>query len=377
MKPYRVFAILAVTGVLCGCGSIVTSHKETALPDASNPLTCMRYYLPRGKVQVSAAWNILIPGWEPKITPLIEADPTACYEVDRKVNVLFDDDITLSVDPMTGLLQSASASSTDESMTAVANLAAGAEAAMTFGANVGVLPSATAGRGNLSPEELAAQEKQEEADYEDATNHAFSSSFSLMVDPHQPTQVYYLVEPDSALAKTGGENTGPNSSNHRLYAKFVIELKRINQLEPQPGGNGPANGNHGNYDGIMVRTSIPHQVTVSATLYKEGRHPISQKQQPTTQIVFLPDDFHDYCLPLARIPLVTTSTKVTLVNGMVQSLQRNRPSMVNAVAGVPKNILSALVPLPLAIHQNNVQVNTPQQSTPAKAPAPAKKSAAE
>jgi hypothetical protein len=43
---------------------------------------------------------------------------------------------------------------------------------------------------------------------------------------------------------------------------------------------------------------------------------------------------------------------------MLQSYERNRPSMVAGVVGIPKAILSALVPIPLDVRQNqanNVQ----------------------
>jgi hypothetical protein len=356
MKPIESLLTLILTGAIVGCGSVVKSTKETALPKTSEPLTAIRYYLPRGKIQVSAAWNLLIPGWEPKITPIIEADPTACYRVERNINALFDDNIALQVDPMTGLLQCASATSTDQSVSAIGNLAAGAESAMTFGANLGSAGGG-ASRGELTAEELDAEQK----DYRFVTNQAFSSSFSLIVDSHNPKQVYYLVEPDSG-AKTGPTNAEASKisqpQTHKLYAKYDIELERIT---PAPLPSNDTGNNSGTLDGIVVRTPIPHRVKVSATFYKEGRHPIAQVQQSTTNIVFLPDDEHDYYLPLTRIPLVTTSTKVVLVNGMVLSLERSRPSLVNAIAGVPKNILSALVPLPFSIHQSNVQVGSANQ----------------
>jgi len=172
----------------------------------------------------------------------------------------------------------------------------------------------------------------------------------VLVDPHHPTQTCYVVQPDSAAQPAGSKGTVVNTN--KIYGKYVIELKRINQEEPS--GSAPVTNNI--LDGIVVRTPIPHEITVTGTFYKEGR---AFPPQTTTQVVFLPDDENDYFLPLPRIPLVTTSTKVSLVNGMVQTLQRSRPSIVNAIASVPKNILSALIPIPLSINQNNVQKSTP------------------
>jgi hypothetical protein len=357
MKTCALLALASVSAILCGCGSIVNSVRETELPKTSDPLTGIRYYLPKGRVQFSAEWDIKIPGWNPTITTLIEADPNACYRVDRNVNAFFDDDITLQVDPMTGLLQAASATSTDETVSAIANLAAGAENALTFGANLGVASTPAAGRGR---EELTPEQQE---DFAEVTNNAVSSMIHVIVDPRDPAppkQPFYLVSPDDA-PNAGQSNAGQQrfgeSKSPKYYAKYVFDLKRINDEPSQAGGPSTSKTN---LSGIVVRTPIPYKVTVTGTFYKEDGKPVIQPV--TSQIVFLPDDDHDYFLPLTRIPLVTTSTKVALVNGMVQSVQRSRPSLLNAIAGVPKNILSALIPLPLAIHQNNVQVAAKPQS---------------
>jgi hypothetical protein len=55
---------------------------------------------------------------------------------------------------------------------------------------------------------------------------------------------------------------------------------------------------------------------------------------------------------------VSDETNVTLKDGMIQSIQQSRPSMVAGVVGIPKTILGALVPIPLQIRQsqsNNLQ----------------------
>jgi hypothetical protein len=289
---------------------------------------------------------------------VIEADPTACYRLERNGNPFFDDDITLQVDPTTGLLQSASATSTDESIAAFANLAAGAASALTFGASLGASGSGGA-RGNPTAEQLAT----EKAAFEIARENAVLSKFSVLVDPHHPSQTCYVVQPDSTTQPAGSK--GGIVETNKIYAKYVIELTRLNQEETQASA---ASATNNLVNGIAIRTPIPHEITVTGTFYKEGR---AFPPQTTTQIVFLPDDENDYFLPLARIPLVTTSTKVVLVNGMVQTLQRSRPSIVNAIAGVPKNILSALIPIPLAINQNNVQNSKPAPSTGTGGSAPA------
>ncbi|HSY19190.1 MAG TPA: hypothetical protein VK815_12685 [Candidatus Acidoferrales bacterium] len=347
MKPLHSILAVTLATLFCGCGSIVKSTKETVLPKTTTALTGIRYYLPRGKAEVDASWDNDIPGWQPTIKPVIEADPTACYRVDRNANVLFDDDITLQVDPATGLLQCATASSTDESVAAIASLATAAAEAVTFGADIGAaMTSGARGSTNLTPEQLA--------DFENVKANALSSKFSVVLDSQNPKQTCYVVEPDSSK---------PSNASAKLYAKYVIELKRIND-EPNPGGLTVEDGK--TIGGIVFRIPIPQEVTVNSTFYKEGFQP--RMNQPKTQILFLPDDDRDYFLPLDRLPFVTTSTKVTLANGMIQSLQRTRPSMVNAIAGVPKSLLSALTPIPVAINQYNIQNGGGKTAAPAAGP---------
>ncbi|MBW8864016.1 MAG: hypothetical protein JF609_03650 [Verrucomicrobia bacterium] len=344
MKPAFAVLSVALAMLFCGCGSIVKSSRETVLPKTTTALTGIRYYLPRGRVQVDAAWDTAIPGWQPAIRPVIEADPTACYRVERNANAFFDDDITLQVDPATGLLQCASASSTDESVAAIANLAATAAEAVTFGADVGAaMASGARGSTNLTPEE--------QADFANVKANALTSKFSVVLDSRNPKQTCFLVEP--------GESRSGDSSA-KLYAKYVIELKRIND-EPDPASM--TVDDHKTIGGIVFRIPIPEEVIVNATFYKEGFLP--RMNQPKTQVLFLPDDDRDYFLPLDRLPFVTTSTKVTLANGMIQSLQRTRPSMVNAICGVPKSLLSALTPIPVAINQYNIQSGGGKTTAPA------------
>jgi len=74
----------------------------------------------------------------------------------------------------------------------------------------------------------------------------------------------------------------------------------------------------------------------------------------------LPDvnNKQNYILPINRRYLVQDKTNVTLKDGMIQSIQQVRPSMVAGIVGIPKSILSALVPIPLQIRQsqtNNLQ----------------------
>jgi hypothetical protein len=103
-------------------------------------------------------------------------------------------------------------------------------------------------------------------------------------------------------------------------------------------------------DGILVRRTVPYGLTISALVYNFDGNKKGELQTPL-QTVFLPDTEHDYVLSIDRTPLVSNTTKISLVSGMVQSHEELRPSIIMGVVGVPKSILSALVPIPLQIRQ--------------------------
>jgi hypothetical protein len=336
MKPIFKLAFFSAAGLLCGCGSIVVSTKETSLPKTSEPLTSMRYYLPKGRIQVTAKWDKIIPGWEPTCLMVAEADPDECYRLDRSVNAFFDDRVVIRVNPSNGLLEEVDATSSDQTINAVASLAGAVAAGFTFSAELGP----TAKRGARGPGE-----------FETIRTNAYKSSFQVLVDRDEPKHTVYLVAPETVL-------------DERLYAKYDISLEPVLS---EPSAPSDSSSGRTNFNGIVVRIAVPYRLTIDGTFYKvpvelgpehkgESRgtehDPGSPQYARLSRIVLLPDQDHNYFLPLARIPLVTASTTVKLANGMVQELELSRPSMVGAVAGVPKTIVSALVPIPIAINQS-------------------------
>jgi hypothetical protein len=76
------------------------------------------------------------------------------------------------------------------------------------------------------------------------------------------------------------------------------------------------------------------------------------------QVLLLPDTKYRYYLQISRRPFVKDTTKITLSNGVVQSVQRVRPSLVQGIIGVPKTIVGAVAPIPLQIRQS--QMNNAQ-----------------
>jgi len=440
--------------VACGCGSIVNSVRE-APEKTGTTLTGSAYYLPRGRVLVAGTWNKDTRFWDIKVTPVVEADPEARYVAKRHVNGLFDDDITISVDPTTGLLQTANATSTDQTVNAMSALVSAAASALTFGAGLG--PVSAAGGPAAA------------ADFADVKAKAVQTWFQVSLEPTLAggSKTVYLASTDAAPAT--------------LYAKVALSLTGLDPdyARAPDGTAAPANGS---WPGIMVRRAVPFALNIKVSLYHpeaDGTSPFSvgdikyltpmattlttparpidtwvqsrlsaatraklsaflapgaeeagvkaalvedlnrirdgtsiytpaqfagvtlraqtdtlRAQVPhegdlqrlnrllledaypsqlsrnaavtigalesPPQTVMLPDQKHDYCLTLARTPLVTTTTKISLANGIPQSQQQVRPSIVMGIVGIPKTLLGALAPIPLQVRTDQMNLVTTQ-----------------
>ena len=348
IKITRICALLVLIGTICGCSSMVSSTREITLPDTAAPLAGVRYYLPKGAVQVSASWDNLIPGWQPRCTILTEADPYYCYRLRYKGNVLFDDDVTVAVDPGSGLLTGINALTTDQSINSVGNLVAAAGTALTFGASLGPVSSYGA-RGNNNEE------------FKEIRDNAYTSSFQISIEPDQTVPPIYLVSPDESSPKLSQDTNGApvkaeNNKVTPLYAKFEITLTRIITEPPQTASE--MGSNVTKLDGIVVRMPVPFTLEIKGTFYKPQDSYNTPRYADSKFTVLLPDEQHNYFLPISRRPLVMTGTKVVLNNGMIESYQQIKPSIVAGIVGIPKTILNALVPIPLEIRQsqaNNVE----------------------
>jgi hypothetical protein len=317
--------------LVSGCGSIVESVREPRKPASGQVLSGTAYYLPKGKIKVTGAWNKEQRLWDISITPIIEADPSARYYVNRNVNVMFDDDITVAIDPSTGLLQTVNAASTDRTVDALAGLVSAAASGLTFGAGLG--PVATGG---------ALAQEQQTNEFNQIKGNAFFSTFQTVLDAQGGSQVAYVMSPDP--------------ETNRFYAKFLINLV---PLDPDPSNEKPT-FSPTSVPGILVRRTIPNRVIVTASVYRHTGPPAATFGAPELTVM-LPDEKHDYSVKFERAPFVSNTTKVTLVNGISQSQQRIRPSIVMGIVGLPKNILSALAPIPLQIRNDQVNLLTAEE----------------
>lgn len=321
-----VLALLIGALFISGCGSVVKSVKSPYLPDelTGTYSASIPYYLPKGKVVVSGNWNKDVRSWDITVKPVVDADPSVRYLVKRNVNVMFDDDITIAVDG-SGLLQTANATSTDQTVNGIASLVSAAASALTFSAGLG--PS-SGGGGIQNVDKTAAEMKRK----------AFFSNFQIVLDPTKPSDIAYV------------QSTDPETN--RLLGVFRAVLS-----SPSEFSRATTDVTDASFDGILVRRLIPYTLNVSAFVryYTNDIVDAGGSFETPTQTILLPDTTRNYVVPLPRTPLVANSTKIALQNGAIQQQQMTRPSIFMGVVGIPKTILGALAPIPLQI--KNDQLN--------------------
>jgi hypothetical protein len=269
----------------------------------------MAYWLPKGSILIDGTWEEE-KDCTIKVGTLIEAETSSRWRLTRNINHLFEDNVVLEVDPATGLLKTVSGSSEDKTAEIVATALETAAKAMTFGA--GAAPTGVRALGaeaecGCTPVNLRAP-----------------FHYKMKLPEWLGTRGYCRC---LRITKAGDETP------------VVIEVQ-VRRMD-EPGPPGPIQMGHiadGKVlvDGIVVRAPAPYKVTLAQP---------GSSNPPDDQMVFLPDPTRIYYLPLDRTPFVKNETKIALVNGVVQSVTTSRPSIILGIVGVPKTILTALVPL--------------------------------
>src|SRR5262245_49714906 len=109
------FAAIVSAVLTAGCGSVVRSTEEVSPPPSGAEMKGLAYWLPKGAIVIEGKWDKESSDWAITVSPYIDADTQSRhYRLMRKVNHLFDDNVTLEVDATTGLLQTVGGTSEDK-----------------------------------------------------------------------------------------------------------------------------------------------------------------------------------------------------------------------------------------------------------------------
>jgi hypothetical protein len=300
LKPLVAGAVALFT--VLACGSIVISKKSVPQYSPRAPIKVgdvIFYYLPIGVIKVDGVYDAT-KGWTIAITPDIHADDRDRYELSVNTRYpFFDHNAILATDDK-GLLKTVYGSSTDRTVEAVGSLIAAAGQVLQFGASLGgINKMAHAAEASPTP---------------------------------GPTPFHITLDPFSSNPRRRATNAGG----------FDIRVSDPSTIT-RASAEDEAVSNNGSYSGIMTRLIAPFTVTVT---------PGAGEAVETT--VLLPDRRQRYLLPVPRGPLVTSETTVDFDKGSMVSRNIKRPSVAYAILGIPKTILSALVPIPAAVRQAEI-----------------------
>jgi hypothetical protein len=282
---------VAVLG-LQGC-AIVASQR------AGGSAEGVAYMLPKALLPVTltdrdGAFDLSIA------EPVLIGDSAHTYVLQRSGNVFTSDNVTIHVDPKTGLLTKVDVKSTDQTLATVIELLKGKSLPEAADASTAVVVF----RGLLDPGASAPQLD------------AFNRAINAAVVAHLPRSTA------CASAPTGE----PCRSLQSLVAAAPFTI-RVDGFE----GDAPKAAGADCTAGVCYRLNVPHLVTLSGPGISNSA------------VFGLPNRSPTFALPLERWAFVRTTHDVALDGGVFKSITTDRPSSALAAAAAPVQAASAVL----------------------------------
>jgi hypothetical protein len=358
MRSIYITLAIIISIFVTGCTSVVTSVKPISLYEAKSNykiLDGIPYFLPKSIIHVDIIWSESDLNWTVGLTPVIIPDEKSRFILRPSSNALFDDNITLTVDS-NGLLQTVNTTITDKTVSSLGDLVKAAGNVFALGAAMPTMPTFE----KAFKERLRAGEPPKLELVRRSFHGDFDPDVGLLVPSLESPPINKTADPIdqfTAEFKITTERLGTPITSEKSPGETIDRI-----VEPDS-KQGDGTAEIENIHGIVVRIPIPYKITIceKLKLIRRGTSgnaigeskPIELMQ---SKIFLLPDTDiqHNCVLPISRRYLVSDQTNVTLKDGMIQTIQLNRPSMVAGVVGIPKTILEALVPIPLQIRQSQV-----------------------
>jgi hypothetical protein len=322
------------------------------------------------------------PNYTLTITSVIEPDPSACYYLKPDRNYLFDDSVDVKVDE-NGLLTSGKASAKDETVQIVADIAALVPQALTSlsaspDGNFRVsdfinMLNAQPGT-NLVP--VSAVTDLYAALPNTGPNHDVISDFvSSLAKAENVTvaqlRVFLALYPPATVL--------PDTADHKAVDiakafKKAVDAAQANvapfdiTFDPsRPASVQRAQGTVAKFCGFVLtvvpsstaglefktKTPTPEQENHSDGIAFRATTAFTVKLTSKTfpdfachKVVILPDCSQTLLLDYSRMPFVQKDTNLGFQNGLLVEFAQNTPSPVLGFLGIPKAILTAILPIP-------------------------------
>jgi hypothetical protein len=318
MNRSFVTIVLAPTVALVSGCAIVRSEALSSTPAAEG----IAYMLPRALLPVElsdkgGAFELSVQ------QPIIAGDPARTYLLRRSGNAFSSDNVTVAVDPATGLLTAVNVSSEDQTLPALVKLASLTKPeAATFAAE-----PALVFRGLFDPDWGAEQIV------------AFNKSMNdaALAYLKQRTGAAACPDPSAAACKKA-------LALQQMFAEPGFEVASIagapRLTAPEPDCS----------VGICYRVNLPYTVRLSAAGVSNSVSALLPNGSPT------------FALPIDRWAFVNTTHDVKLQSGSFQSITTDRPSSALALAAAPVDAVKAVLGAVGEIVQLKVDLSGKEQA---------------
>jgi len=336
----------SLTALLGGCAA-VTSTRD-AFQSSAAPKNGIFYFLPKSHVVVALSWNPVSRTWDVTPTVVYEADPNARFAIDWSNGILADKHTIVAVDPVTGLLQSANATYTGQAVNSVGSFVGAAPNILTLGPSSVAMGTDAGGFTSNTADSLVK-----------------SGQAMAAANPNGLAASTEVVLSDDGRTEAVARLASPEGQGTRFYGTIQATLtRRFDVPDDFPEDRKWRVAADGKAGGIVVRLPIPFELQVSELISADPQ--FRDETQPrrigaiAPRIIMLPDSRHDFVYRVLTRPLVSDGTTVTLSNGMIETVEQVRPSMLTALIALPKYFVTAVAPLPIEINQTQQNISNAQ-----------------
>lgn len=282
------------------------------------------YHLPQGALRIKGDYadtkqpegDFIIT-----ITSSITPDPRTRYYLEAGTNVIYDDDFKLHVNGR-GLLETVNVSAEDKTAAIIGDVAGIAASVLKFS------------RG-MSPSDHARAKAMEKPPLRLPFDYTFLPDEAdtikrLLHDKGFDLEVFASVPVGATAGDFAFRSEDGGEAGKRVATRDV---------EKAPG--------------VVFRPLSPYRIVVTDTPYANqlGRSAAIIRAGAT---VMIPDNKKKLLLRLGRTPFIKRTDNLVFVDGVLTKFEGTRPSPIVGVLQIPKNILTAIVPLPLEIRQTQI-----------------------
>ena len=297
MKSQPILLALAtVAFAVAGCASIVGS--ETGVGEG------VAYMLPHALLPVElvergGAFALSVK------EPLLVGDPTQRYLLRRSGNAFSSDNVQITVNTATGLLEAVKVESTDQVIPALIKLASAGRAEAADVADDSTLVF----RGLLDPAGDVAR---------------FNQTLNKAVEEYLAARTSLVACPAATAASDDECQKVQKLKAMVGDRKFAIQVDGETAKTVKAGANCSI--------GLCYRINLPYLVTLTGP-----------GGASNTVLASLPNGSPAYVLPVERWPFVKTTHDVKLQGGVLQSVTTDRPSSALALAAAPVDATKAVL----------------------------------